>query len=378
MAENATPLQARYYPALDGLRFVAFLMVFVHHSARLLQAHPADALPSQGATLRDYAVFSIFHSGAYGVPVFFVLSSFLITNLILAEQERTGGVNVRDFFVRRALRIWPLYFIVLTAATGLAYAAHGPVQRLEILGYSLFFGNWVLAKHSTAYYSALWSISVEEQFYLFSPFVLRNAKRLERIAWSMIVVAVAYRLGLSLHHAAWPWYWYASLAHLDSFAIGALLAIHLRRTSRDWKGPSPAASGALLVATLAFVSLEGRLLDRGLSHVSPIGASVQVLVPVAVAVLIAALVGRTTPGLLGRPGVAYLGRISFGLYLFHFQIILWTQDLTPNWPLWARLGLLLADLAATIGVAALSYRCIERPFLRLKARFSHVSSRPET
>ena len=151
----APPERRFYQPELDGLRFYAFLGVFVYHTL------PSQAMPwLWGAVIK---------SGAAGVDLFFALSAFLITSLLLRERQQTGRISLRLFYLRRILRIWPLYFVVLALGVVLAHTV--PDQRLPwyyIAGYLLFIGNWVSAAfgHPQSICSPLWTVSIEEQFYL--------------------------------------------------------------------------------------------------------------------------------------------------------------------------------------------------------------------
>jgi peptidoglycan/LPS O-acetylase OafA/YrhL len=131
--------QRFYQPELDGLRFYAFLAVFVYHT-----------LPQQPAFYRSLHLplpslwAAVASSGASGVDLFFTLSAFLITALLLRERQQTGGISLRLFYIRRILRIWPLYFFVLAVAVVLAHIVPGQILPwYYVVGYLLFVGNWI-------------------------------------------------------------------------------------------------------------------------------------------------------------------------------------------------------------------------------------------
>src|SRR5687768_7831381 len=163
-----------YHPELDVLRFVAFLAVFMHH------ALPRDARLYVNSGLSQAAtqwLLTAKEAGAFGVDLFFALSSYLITELLLREHEQRGTFSVAAFYVRRALRIWPLYFTFL-ALTVLVVPTLIPTDRfgpIYITSFALFVGNWVCAAKGLPFSvaSPLWSISVEEQFYIGWPLLLR-------------------------------------------------------------------------------------------------------------------------------------------------------------------------------------------------------------
>ena len=173
----------RYYrPELDVLRCFAFLMVFASHTVPVSTAA----------------------GGAFGVDLFFTLSSFLITTLLLRESSVCGALDVTAFYLRRVLRILPLYFGFLLAATTLARSLV-PDENLPlkyVVAFALLCGNWACVlwgyPHSVA--SPLWSVSIEEQFYLCWPLIMRRwAHRLTMVAVGLVVVSFVTRLWLVCH-----------------------------------------------------------------------------------------------------------------------------------------------------------------------------------
>ena len=226
----ATPAPHRkevfYRPELDALRFVAFLAVFVTHTLPYdVGFYVAHHLPrAVGIVLT-----SISYAGMFGVSLFFMLSSYLITSLLLKERQRRGSIDLKAFYVRRILRIWPLYFFAL----GLAAFWPNPLWRMPphyLLAYLLLAGNWMTVFNgpSASFASILWSVSVEEQFYLTWPLLrktLANRKALRGLCGTLIVMANLCRVYLCLTpHDAGQIY-DNKLAHLDTIAIGELLAV---------------------------------------------------------------------------------------------------------------------------------------------------------
>jgi peptidoglycan/LPS O-acetylase OafA/YrhL len=188
-----------YVPELDGLRFLAFFGVFVHHALSgdatwwASKGLPAPAASLVGASMR---------AGAYGVDLFFVLSAFLITELLLREFDLSSRVNAKAFLVRRALRIWPLFFffLALSAVVDRFVLDRPGMSVIYIAAFVGFLGNWACGfwGYPASVAAPLWSVSVEEQFYLLWPFVVAalGARRLPRLAFAMITVAIASRLVL--------------------------------------------------------------------------------------------------------------------------------------------------------------------------------------
>src|ERR1700677_1497524 len=164
-----------YQPELDGLRFYAFLGVFICHT-----------LPFDGAVYRRFHLpipwlwGAIAKSGAAGVDLFFALSAFLITSILLREREETGAISLRRFYLRRILRIWPLYFLLIALGVVLAHTmVKQSLPWYYVAGYLLFVGNWVHAVFGgpNSICFPLWTVSIEEQFYLVWPLAAKMLKR---------------------------------------------------------------------------------------------------------------------------------------------------------------------------------------------------------
>ena len=350
-----------YHPELDILRFSAFLMVFVFH-----------------ASGEKFA--SVYEPGAYGVDLFFTLSAYLITEILLREQRRTGTFNLGAFYMRRALRIWPLYFVFLL----LTFLFAQPLLGTEDFPLSakvmfiFFVGNWqfLLGRSVRTIASLLWSVCVEEQFYLTWPLLLRRwGPKLPWVGAGLLFISNGYRLLLYLHGPfARPidTYWKNTFVHMDPIVIGSLLAFVL-------KGKAPSLSGAIRLC-LGAAGILGILAAGWFG--APYGGRALLTYPLAAvscaAILLAVLrpMTATEPGIFGR-GLVHLGRISYGLYVFHAACLVYATKVALPGHLPA--GRLLRNAGAfllTILVAECSYRFLERPFLRLKRRFSAIESSP--
>lgn len=344
--------KAVYRPELDGLRFFAFLAVFVHHSAVTVKAHVEGPLSG------------IVTAGAFGVDLFFVLSAFLITDLFLKEVRAFGNLNVPAFYARRILRIWPLYFAFLVVA---AWYPDRPLRGEALVWFALFVGNWYLARYNypDSIGDPLWSVSIEEQFYVTWPllFSVVGARRLVPLGLSLLAAATAVRVFLVSEGVRHPGIWCNSLARLDPIALGILLAaLHTRLPRFGGR-----ARVALAAAGIAGLWACGRLNTF-------FGPGALVLYPgVALScLLILVAVLGWTPGTspLAR-GVGYLGKISYGLYVVHVLALRLVHRVSPSW-----IVVFLGGLALTVLVGTASYELYEKRFLRLKRRFTRVVSRP--
>jgi peptidoglycan/LPS O-acetylase OafA/YrhL len=383
-----------YFPELDGLRFLAFLLVFGFHGgfpwlaevitlatlplfvvAQLFgpdaASHAADIGPAIGRAIQS--------NGWVGVQLFFILSGFLITTLLLREEARFGRVDLKAFWVRRALRIWPLFylivgltFFVLPALDGrIRTTDHAEMVRRHLPWFLGFLGNWSMIVRGPMGDDAitiLWSVCAEEQFYVLCPLIVALVGR----RWRLVVVA----LGMAAAVASRAWVAsrgldrlaisYNTLAMLDTMLAGVALAIVL-----DRHPPGPRAIRAaggwgwfVLVAALWLMT------RPELAHSTPAHQTWDYLAVWSVGLGVVAYPilhpGRPQRWLSARP-VVWLGRISYGLYMYH-EIAFWAvgRDGVRS----------VLALGLTIALAAASYYGVERPFLRLKRAWTRVPSRP--
>ena len=360
-----------YQPELDGLRFYAFLGVFVYHT-----------LPQQPAFYRGLHLplpslwAAVASSGASGVDLFFTLSAFLITTLLLRERGQTGGISLRLFYIRRILRIWPLYFAVLAVAVVLAHTVPGQsLPWYYVAGYLLFVGNWINVAfgHPLSVCGPLWTVSIEEQFYLVWPVLMKMLERRGMIIAAAVafLLATLSQIGVVLAGLSKGYIYYGSFSRSGSLALGILLALFADRLPGLTRG----MRGLLLAAGLAgWIGSSGWLIDQPgpLDMRAVLGRLVASVG--AVAILYAGLGSRSR--LVRSEWVVRLGKISYGLYMLHFIGLLVVIDLLhPRWG-WTLLATKALGLALTVLLAWASYRWVESPFLRLKDRFATVLSRP--
>ncbi len=351
-------------------------MVFLHH------AFPHDptfwtklGVPQFLARI----VAGIGATGAFGVSLFFVLSSYLITELLLREKDLMGTLDLRSFYIRRILRIWPLYFAFLALAIGLQWIVPGQHVTLRAgLWFSLLAGNWFIVFHGfpSSVIFPLWSVSIEEQFYITWPAIVRKVNETGMLIFAglLLVVATVARIYVGMHHTLEGDVWCNTFVQFDPIAAGILMAVLL-------KGEVPRLSRlsrvAMMLAGVTALALGS--LYFGIKN-DPLTTARIVLGYPSVAiggVLLLLSVLRTRIG-GGHRVLIYLGRISYGLYVFHVLGLLISDHTVPDqtaslWRYALRVGV---ALAATIAMAAVSYRWLETPFLSLKQRFTHVLSRP--
>jgi peptidoglycan/LPS O-acetylase OafA/YrhL len=364
-----------YRPELDALRFFAFLGVFIFHAApRTMDFYNAAGYPHWLSSL----LISVFGAGAYGVDLFFALSAYLITSLLLRERAATGALDLRGFYVRRILRIWPLYLAFVAFAA--IFAALVPGQHLPmkyVVGYSLLAGNWIYAFYGlpASFATPLWTVSIEEQFYLAWPLALRKAsvRTMAAMAVGLLVIANAWRVWLAVTAAPVERIEYNTFTRLDPVAFGILLALFAHRLPQFTRLQRVAllcGGAATWVAVFAF-TVTGQATTvttwrMALGHPFTALASAAVLLAVL----------GSQHRFLRNATLLYLGKISYGLYVLHEFAHFCAMRIAPASTPIGVIGQSVVGLALTILLAAASYRWLESPFLRLKERFAHVQSRP--
>lgn len=382
---------ARFYlPHLDGLRFVAFLLVFAHHLPQAPEGRGAEAL---GTVLRTVQAW-----GWTGVEIFFALSAYLVTALLLKEHAATGRMSVWRFYVRRSLRIWPLYYFALLLGFAVLPALdwppvdHADLLREHLAAFVVFAGNLATAIHSYPpgyVLNLLWSVSAEEQFYLVLPLAVLALARAPLRAWVGVAAAVSLA-GLALRaaalHGQWPHpaIWVLQFLRPDAFLAGIVVAVLHVRGDLARIVASPATAAALALAGAAAIA---SITPFPNLHTGSWHALWQFpAIALGAGLLLAALAGphvpRTLARTLGSSALAWLGKVSFGLYVYHYLAVRSTQALLAHWsPLDAAAwpGWIVhaaVALACAVAMAALSYRLLERPFLDLKTRYEWIRSRP--
>jgi peptidoglycan/LPS O-acetylase OafA/YrhL len=361
--------QRFYRPELDCLRFFAFFGVFVFHT---FSYDPSYYVKRHVPF--PYAIASAARAGSFGVDLFFLLSAYLITELLLREKEQFGTIHLKSFYLRRILRIWPLYFFALLIAVVLPL-----IDREQhfgwkyLLAFLLLSGNWLtsLVGFPGSAMDPLWSVNFEEQFYLLWPTIVSRVRRTETlklVSVALIVLAQAGRLILLrfARHSDVTIFT-NTIARLDPLALGILTAVLTRR--RQW---SPGCYSRLIFLT------GGGMVWLIAGYYFSRTRAFMVLGYPAMA-LGAWLIFISVLGLSIAPvWLRYLGKISYGLYVWHMLGLHIAIKLLGGYPheLGSFVRYWVLGLAFTLTTAVLSYRFFESRFLRLKERFAFVKSRP--
>jgi peptidoglycan/LPS O-acetylase OafA/YrhL len=384
-----------YWPQLDGLRAIAFLLVFLHHFGQ-----PVKTLPLVGIIQTRIAQF-----GWLGVDFFFVLSAFLVTYLLRMEQNNRGAINIKHFYARRILRIWPLYFTVLLCA-GFVWPLlchSGPLScfgrfiRKILLPLTLFTGNsaivWnfdVILNFSksagldllvlTTVLCPFWSLCVEEQFYLTWGIVfhfLKNPRVLKTFFGCILLCGIGMPFYLvSKFHAqgVTPTAYYLDTRwQLEPIMFGAIVALitHEHPCIMRYFSAGRIPAIAFIASTSSFLGL--LLLSPSIDSFSPfLGVTMLVSSIIFSTWLLLALSWTPLARVLSLKWFASFGKITFGMYVFHYFVIAKVKPwLAVQWHInpydtlsWAISATVC--LAATTFCAFVSWNTLEKPANNLR------------
>jgi len=236
---SATLVGCYYRPELDVVRLLAFLLVFAHHTLDIDAVSATAGFPAGLAHVLIDAV----SAGGFGLSLFFTLSAFLIAELLLRECEATGQVHFRQFYLRRILRIWPLYFVGLAIGLSIVTLAVHIDAEIAWTGWAVvMLGNWAAMSPDVGFnpMNPLWSISVEEQFYLFIPLLAKycNRRRLAAVCLALILNANVLLFFLGRTSIRDHRVWCNSFVQFQNFAAGILLCLLLRGRSPSLSSPT--------------------------------------------------------------------------------------------------------------------------------------------
>lgn len=360
-APPPTPIWRDRMPELDAVRGVAILAVFAYHacfwSGMGASPHLLERIAARGSRL-----------GWLGVDLFFVLSGFLITGR-LVDRRAAGRGYYRWFYLRRALRILPLYYVTLLIVGAILYRAGETDRRFLTLSVVYLPNIAIIAGAAVAYpLAVLWSLGIEEQFYIVWPTIVRQCGTgaLALLALAICAAEPVLRyLARSGGDTADAMVYMATWLRLDGFAWGALLSLAVRTRWCSRRRLIAVALTAVLTALIIVVLGASR---GWVTRRVPIGAALQLSCADLFFFGAIGLALAMPDGLSGRNPVArslrYVGAISYCLYLVH-EFVLWSFDRLAGSAAALSIRAVIA-LSVSVAVAELSRRWFEQPLLRLR------------
>jgi len=371
---NKLKTENKYFEHLDGTRFFAFLLVFLVHCFVSVDSNIGDSELYK-------AVEDFFKVGFLGVDFFFVLSGFLISWVILNEKEKTKKFRFGHFFARRALRIWPLYFLIVLL--GYTFYYYSVSARMEISGlppfynFALFIVNFYSIYEGIDYLfflTFLWSVSIEEQFYIGYSVLAKVFFRLNLllVAIVLILVSLVYRFynienGQELY--------FHTFSVLGNFGVGILVAYLAQRKNQIYNWLESRSN--LFSSVIYFVLFGSLIYYNELNEIEGFRIFSRLYFSCLFGYIIFEQCFSKDRFLsFGKSRIIkYLGKISFGLYCYHgvvITILIKTLEKfefeETLWHVFLISPIII--LTVSIGLSALSYKYFEGFFLKLKKKYS--------
>jgi len=360
-----------YFENLDGIRAICFLSVFFYHSFHTEYSWIKDS------SIYKLLKWDVFGNGDLGVNFFFVLSGFLITYLLLEEKKVYGKINVGKFWIRRILRIWPLFYLcvffgfiifpILKEIFG-----EVPNETANPIYYLLFLNNFDIIKNGlpdSSVLGVLWSVAIEEQFYLFWPLAIFvcAANRQILLYFTVIGISMVFRVN-DIHK-------FHTLYCIGDMAVGAIAAslVRIPRWKKVIERFSKWQIAFLYSATIFLFLFRDELINEFYSLKPFLGLLIAIFFAL---IILEQSYSKASFFKLGRyTHLSSLGKISYGLYCLHFIGILIATNTSKLLGMNnSMFTVIIVDtalaLAFTILLSWFSYRFFEIPFLNIKKRFS--------
>jgi peptidoglycan/LPS O-acetylase OafA/YrhL len=365
-----------YFKNLDVLRFLAAYMIVLLHcffGYKAFFGHPPILTNSTTPAFLNKLEIVI-HNLSFGVDVFFLISGFLLTYLLLAESEKTGKVNVIKFYIRRAFRIWPLYFFMILVAPLLSYFYFEPSPNYLLQ--FLFAGNFDTIEHGIKSVATnhLWSICIEEHFYIFCPLLVGfiPVKRLPQVLLSIIFISILFRGYVATHEQNFGMTIYMhSISRIDTLALGSLFGYLFYHNKLTFNDPLPLRIIIYSIFIIIFINVDYN--ECGSFFTASIKKYFFVL-PAAYWIgnflfNPNAVFSINQPNLLHR-----FGKISYGIYMFNPVIIFVIIKTFEKYSFQNYFIFLVLVHLILLVVTTLSYRFMELPFLNLKEKYAVIKS----
>jgi len=365
--QKSTNSSIVYLPGINALRAIAALAVVITHITFELSTFNLD--PSILGTFKNGMPRGLDLAG-FGVSIFFAISGFLITFLLQNEKD-LQPISIKNFYLRRILRIWPLYYLYLILAVITILVLGFDLNIKSLLFYIFFAANIpYIINIPLRFLSHYWSLGVEEQFYLFWPWVNKKINRIIPFIISAIVILTGTKLFLHLFH---PGSLVERTIHITRFhcmLMGALGAILYKQKNKLFLKLTDNKLSQLISLTFIFLLIINRF------HIASVLDN-EIISAVTVVVIIGQINTRNRLLNLDANVFDFLGKISYGIYVYHPLVILMFTKLLTGMEMQSVYKYILVYVSitgATVLTAYLSYEYIEKHFLKLKRKVSVIQS----
>ncbi|MBG8554646.1 acyltransferase family protein [Hymenobacter guriensis] len=358
-----------HLPGLNGIRAIACIAVVLSHTSHALGDFGINT------TNLGFLTSGITLAG-YGVTMFFCLSGFLITFLLLHEKSTTGTIEIKQFYIRRALRIWPLYYSFLLLGSLYMYITNGFIDNANQLPFYIFLSANipVITGHAILLFAHYWSLGVEEQFYLFWPW-LGKLKINQLFIASIVIIVIALMAKLALRLTIKNFdenIFYISL-HITRFhcmAMGAAASIMYYKNIKWFL----AICQHIVTQIIVFTSIIFMLFNK--FHIASFIDN-EIVGILSIALILGQVDPRNRIVNLNKPLFNFFGKISYGIYVIHPILIIILSRIIHAFDMNYIMRFALAYISVmiiTTLVAHLSYRYFERPFLKIKTKYMIINS----
>lgn len=352
-----------HFKGLNALRFFAAFAIIIYHSTLNFQ----DNYPK--------SIKMLLHNLPLGVDLFFIISGFLIVYLLIVEREKENSISLVKFYTRRILRIFPLYYLIIAIAW---FQFHETNPEIDFTKYLYFAGNfWMIEtdKWTVAILNPLWSLCIEEHFYLVIPFLITliPLDKLKYLFFSIIAVSIFYRAYITFSQEInWMSIYAHTLSRCDLIAAGGLIAYyhHKQKINLNIKGIYLAGAVIYLLLIMSivdnadFTGINNATFKKYLFAIP--------LVFIFCGVVFNNNQNKVLNMITENKLINYLGKISFGLYMYHSPIGEYLLKYpTINNSMWLKL---ISISILTIAISSLSYEIFEKQILKLKSKFETVKT----
>lgn len=367
-----------YFPQLDIVRFIAAFMIMILHSYEgwcgwFGEIPFFSAGKNNGVTVIGKYVENFIENFRFGVDIFFLISGFLITYLLLKEKGETGSLSIKRFFTRRILRIWPLYYLLIALSPLMVHWLGVPSP--DYTSTLLFINNFhtISTQAWTFPFDHFWSICIEEHFYLIWPFIILwvPGKKLLPVLYSLLALSISYRLWIIFTVPNPQLVLYLNtFCRMDVLIIGAIIAYYY------YKKPFIIRTPGVVRLLIYFILILTLCIDQGFNNPLLEGMKKYFYIGLAAfAILNYNFNPDARLKLKHNKFIHYLGKISYGLYMYSNIILIITikKFILPFHLVNIYLYIVLI-IGLPIVISTISYEFFERPFLKLKRRFETIKT----
>ncbi len=370
-----------YFEHLDVVRFLAAFMILIYHAYLAWRGWFGELGILSNGTYKDLnytgkIVNTFIDNFGIGVDVFFLISGFLITYILLEERKKFKKIEIGKFIIRRTLRIWPLYFALIIISPFLVGWLDSSPEPNYIAN-SLFLGNFdiIQTESWTFPFSHFWSICIEEHFYLIWPFIIAFIPRKKMLVSfiSIIIVSILFRMyAYSYLEGNWYYIYLHTLSRMDVLVIGAFGALYYQNHSFEFK------LNRWIRYLLYFILIYFMSNYKGAEWISVYSAGFKKYFEIgiiAVLLLDFNFNSKYKHYLPQKSWIHYLGKVSYGIYMFSNILILiiikkimWKYDIHNFWIF------MCLNIGLSIGVSILSYELFEKQILKFNKYFRVIKT----